>query len=424
MSKVIHQTRINEHGEFDNLGRIFVNPKNAKITDLSGVKFVHCGVDTVRQLYRGKIKDAVLGIFEDSAGIVTFSGYEWYASRVGRDSGYQFKLQNNDLGLIVLIKNFNVKDDVSGPHLKIDVSPHLIDSNEPAQLQAMLDKIANDVLEDVKTNQVAIHIALDVQGWLPPADTVARMQCRSRRVRDISGISSFDFAATASVYGNGETYMFGSANGLQLAIYNKTKQAKVTDKLDYWRSVWGRAYDDLDTPSYNPELDVWRIELRFHHSVVQQFADGSVNTETGELIKTSNFNELVPHLRGLWQYGFNVYKLLAEKAVYDPAWTMFCFDASIKMGAVCLLGDTNYKRYYKSAAGFSGKNIELFLGNFVSIIARNRVGATKAFEQLKRWDCWLIILEHFELKGLSERDVYFWLRDKLTERVLRYGVAV
>lgn len=33
--------------------------------------------------------------------------------------------------------------------------------------------------------------------------------------------------------------MFGSANGLQLSIYNKTLQARATDKLDYWESVVG-----------------------------------------------------------------------------------------------------------------------------------------------------------------------------------------
>lgn len=232
MSKVINQHRINNDGLESDDGRIFVNPKTAKITDLSGVRLLRCAVDTVRQLYRGKIKTAIFDLFE-SPGMVWLGDYQWHAGRIGRDSGYQFRLQNADLGIILLIKNFNVKETDNGPHLKIEVSPHTIENHTPEHLQSLLDGLAGLVLDDFKQNQCAIHIALDVQGWTPPADTVARMQCRSKRVRDISGINSFDFAATASVYGNGETYMFGSAGGVQLAIYDKTKQAKATDKLDF-----------------------------------------------------------------------------------------------------------------------------------------------------------------------------------------------
>ncbi len=205
MSKAIHQHRINNDGLESQDGRIFVNQKTTRITDLSAVRLLRCAVDTVRQLYRGKIKTAIFDLFE-SPGIVKLGDHLWHAGRIGRDSGYQFRLQNADLGIILLIKNFNVKETDNGPHLKIEVSPHTIESYTPEHLQNLLDSLAWLVLDDFTQNQCAIHIALDVQGWTPPADTVARMQCRSKRVRDISGINSFDFAATASVYGNGEVF--------------------------------------------------------------------------------------------------------------------------------------------------------------------------------------------------------------------------
>lgn len=423
MSKAIHQHRLNNDGLADPAGRIFVNPKNTKITDVSKVRLLRCAVDTVRQMYRGMIKNGILELFE-LPGIVTLGDYSWHAGRIGRDSGYQYRLQNSDLGIILLIKNFNVREDMHGPHLKIEVSPHLIDSHSPERLQLLLDGLAALVLDDAMANQCAVHLALDVQGWTPPADTVARMQCRSRRVRDISGIDSLDFAATASVYGNGETYMFGSAGGTQLAIYNKTKQAKVTDKLDFWQSLWAQSYEDFDTPMYDKDADVWRIELRYHHSVIQQFADGSVNLETGEFIGTRTYAELASHLDGLWRYGFDSYKLLADKSVYEAAWTVFAHDVHVQTGVESLLDETEYKRYYKTAGGFSGKNVELFMGNFVSLLARERVGAKKALERLKEWECWPVIRDHFANKGLTERDVYRWLRDKLVERTIRWGVAV
>ncbi|EPW8850884.1 hypothetical protein ACWQOO_006464, partial [Pseudomonas aeruginosa] len=92
------------------------------------------------------------------------------------------------LGLILLIKNHNIKVDTLGSHLKIEVSPHALDGADPHILQGVLDDLAAAVLSHCETNQAAVHIALDVQGWKPPRDLVDRMHCRSRRVRQISGI--------------------------------------------------------------------------------------------------------------------------------------------------------------------------------------------------------------------------------------------
>lgn len=52
----------------------------------------------------------------------------------------------------------------------------------------------------------------------------------------------------------GQSYIFGSASGVQLGIYNKTLRAKATDKLDYWESVWKRrdSFDDQDPDNFDP----------------------------------------------------------------------------------------------------------------------------------------------------------------------------
>src|SRR5690554_446091 len=162
MSKPVFQERVNFDGQIDPRGRLFVCPKTGKITDLSGVKILHCGVDTVRQLYRGSIRSDVLELF-NLPGMVRFAGRVWHAGRVGRDSGYQYKLQNSDLGLILLIKNFNVSETDQGPHLKIEVSPHLLMAKDPNALQRLMDAMAYHILEDAQPNQCAVHIALDVQ---------------------------------------------------------------------------------------------------------------------------------------------------------------------------------------------------------------------------------------------------------------------
>ncbi|PKM03460.1 MAG: hypothetical protein CVV17_04455, partial [Gammaproteobacteria bacterium HGW-Gammaproteobacteria-7] len=118
----------------DSQSRLFVDPGTARIVDLSKVRLLRCGVDTVRQLYRGLIRPEIMALFEKPGAMVQFAGEFWHAGRVGRDSGYQYKLQNADLGFILLIKNFNAKLDQIGPHLKIEVSPHAIDALSPERL--------------------------------------------------------------------------------------------------------------------------------------------------------------------------------------------------------------------------------------------------------------------------------------------------
>tara|TARA_Y100000748_G_scaffold253282_1_gene218885 strand:- start:1876 stop:3162 length:1287 start_codon:yes stop_codon:yes gene_type:complete len=428
MARLIDQKRLNKQtAEDDVKGRLFVDPSTCKLTDLSGVRLLRCGVDTVRQLYRGMIRLGVLALFEKTGTIVEFAGQRWHTGRVGRDSGYQFKLQNADLGFVLLIKNFNAKADSIGPHLKIEVSPHTIDTLSPDRLQARMDYYASEILEHVEVNQCAVHLALDLQGWQPPADLVARMHCRARNHRDVSGINSIEWAMKSSVYGRGETSMFGSANGVQLCIYNKTEQAKATDKLDYWQSVWCRNDDPFDTEcldNYNPDQDVWRIELRYHHSVIQQFASGSTQVSTGQLIDTRTFEAFCPHLDGLWRYGLQQFKLLNRPGCYDAFWTLIRDDVRVELPVESLMDDTEYKRYYKTAAGFSGKNVELFLGNFVSLLARERVGATKAFDRLREWECWPVIRDHYAAKDMGERAIYRHIRDLLEERHVRWGRAV
>ena len=412
--------------EDDKHGRLFVDPGNVTFTDLSGVRLLRCGVDTVRQLYKGLIRPEVMALFENPGTLVDFAGQRWHSGRVGRDSGYQYKLQNADLGIILLVKNFNAKLDCIGPHLKIEVSPHAIDSLSPERLQDRLDFYASQVMTHVEINQCAVHLALDLQGWTPPVDLVARMHCKARTQRDITGINEINWATKSSTYGRGETSMFGSASGIQLCIYNKTEQAKATDKLDYWESVWRRrdSFDAADPQNYNPEQPVWRVELRYHHSIIQQFASGSLDVKTGEAIDTRSFAAFAGHLDGLWRYGLVQFKLLSRPGYFAPIWTLIREDVRVDLPVDSLLEDTEYKRYYKTSRGFSGKNVELFLGNFVSLLARERVGAKKAFDRLQTWECWPVIRDHYAAKDMSEHDIYKHIKKLLEARNVRWGRAV
>jgi hypothetical protein len=423
MLKPVHYERLNHDFQPDPSGRLFFDGKS--FCDLSGLNILRCGVDTVRQLYKGSIRSGVLDLF-NTDDTVFFGGHEWHAGRIGRDSGYQFKLQNSDLGIILLIKNFNIKPEVEGAHLKIEVSPHLIEDTHPGVLQGMLDDLADLVLEKQKYNQSAVHIAIDVQGWEPPADLVARMHCRSRVVRQFDTIEAVDFDSLAVTYGRGETYMFGSPSSMQLCIYNKTKQAKATDKLDFWEHVWRKTDNPFeDSPcNYNPDVPVWRIELRFHHSVVEQFAAGTKFKGTDIPCYFRSYHALTQHLDGLLKYGFDSFKFLQSPSRFHPVWTIFMQDVTVKVPVPSFLDKTDYKRYYKTSTGFSGKNIDLLIGNAVSLAARSGLNAHQTIRALKTLPFWPTIEVFYRQKGMHMSDINKFITKALRDRVIRWGKAI
>lgn len=422
MKKPNHYSRLNHDFESDQKGRLFFDEKSPGFCDLSGVNVLRCGVDTVRQLYRGMIKPGILTLFDDDFAFL--GGYEWSTGRVSRDSGYQYRLQNAELGLILLVKNFNVKVDVHGPHLKIEVSPHMIEQYSPVQLQGIMDNLACELLDAVDYNQTAVHLAIDVQGWEPPSDIVARMHCRARAVKQFDGTESVDFANLSCTYGRGETYMFGAASGVQLCIYNKTLQAKATDKLDYWESVWKTTDNPFENAAdnYQPDQPVWRIEFRYHHSVVQQFSDGS--TRQGNDVCFRTYADLSHHLDGLLLYGFDAFKLLHRPGFYDPVWSLLSQDVRVQMPVDSYFDETDYKRYYKTSTGFSGKNIELLIGNAISLAARERLSAEQTITALKTLPFWPTIADFYEDKGKSEPDLLEHIAKLLKERYIRWGRSV
>lgn len=410
-----------ETGNFNEspTGRYFLDQGNGAFIDMTRINILGCHVDTVRQLYRGVIRPDIFALFEGT-DLVSFAGKQWAPGRVGRDSGYQYKLQNADLGLILLIKNYNVKADSPGPHLKIEVSPHLIEQHSPKQLQQILDELAGQVLAALEISQCAVHLAVDFQGWTPPADLVPRMRCKSRNVREFDGIGSIIFDEMAATYSRGQSFLFGSAAALQCAIYNKTKQAKAVDKLDYWENRWrdgDNPFED-ETGNYDPKLDVYRVEFRFHHSVVEQFAQGS-HSSSGEILNSCNYAELATHLQGLFEYGLDTFKLLHRVAYTDPLWTILRSETRF----LAPVDRFVYRRYYKTARGFSGKNIELMLGNAITLFARNRMDFASCWAALKSLPVFHLVEEYYREKGRSQTWLKKHLAKKLEERYVRYGMA-
>lgn len=412
-----HFERVDENFLPNEKGSIFVGP-NA-VYDLSSVQLLYSSVDTLRQLYKLQPNEELLEVWsdalEDSASreaFVFFAGHEWLLRRGGK-SGFQFLLQNAESGLILLVKSNYAKVENSATHFKIEVSPKLLSAHCPDSIQIMLDDLAEQVSSDgdYQPAGVAIHLALDVQGWEAPSDLDAQLVCRSRRVSDRNGFTELvvDGTGVAAVYGKGQSFCFGSASSLQFAVYNKSKEMLVHDKADYFEQQWRRyaAVDEDFNTVYDPESSVWRLEARFSHTVVNQFA------ETNN-VKLKQYKDIYEHLGGLWRYALSSFRLDHNRSYVAPIWTLFTTDADFRPPSESF----DYRRTYKTPGVGNEKNVCLALGNMLSLFARNGVTAQKAWAFLKRSGIWADLMGYCKARKISRGELYEAIEDGLKRRRL------
>lgn len=235
------------------------------------------------------------------------------------------------------------------------------------------------------------HICVDVQSWEPPANFSDRLVTRARRIlsHDSCKVLYMDLGEVTLRYNQGQSYLFGSASSVQMAVYRKDIQAKATDKLDFWQDTWNRkAGDSYDTPAYNPDLPVWRIKLCFHHAVLAEFARGAAEQlEYGSSLQAgiwSHIQGVSQHLTGLWRYGLNGFRLEVQgerpsSRYLLPFWQLLGEDITY----FAPVGDLDYKRVKKTPGLGCEKNLMLAIGNLLSLYARNRFPPKKALECLK-----------------------------------------
>ncbi|MBD3896598.1 hypothetical protein IEI94_12125 [Halomonas sp. ML-15] len=412
-------------GEQDARGPIFLSPKGQR--ELQGIKLLNAGVDTVRQLYIGMPCmyqfDMIIEAYQQGRGAtIELFDTTWIVAAGSASSGFRYRLQNNDLGVIVLFYARHQKVDTLGTHVKIELSPHFIQERTPEACQAFMDNIAKHMLAYVQFAGCAIHLALDVQGWEPPNDFMDRFVTRSKKVMRINGIDNltFDHGNIATTYGRNETLMFGTAGALQCCIYNKTLQAKATDKLHFWEGIWQQAPgDEPFTSAYDPERDVWRIEMRFHQSVLREFAQGiPCNVDTGEVIDDAHgfhrFTDTVPHLTGLWRTALQTYRLDLCRNLIDPAWQLLQDDARFYASEPHGL----YKRARKAPGLGNEKNVCLAFGNLVSIYARQGFRTHEAVRYLQRSGMWEDLAEYYRRRGIDSAGFRQLVEQKLIERRL------
>ncbi|WP_261843505.1 hypothetical protein [Aliamphritea ceti] len=414
-----HFQRFDENFAETNTGRQFIDSPGH--VDLESMNILYSSVDTVRQLYKLRLKESIiddLGLaLEGIPGgkvVYTFGGYQWMLRRGGA-SGYQFSLQNAELGIVLLLKSRYAKLEASGTHLKIEVSPKMIFDNTPEDLQIVLNSYADMLSVDSLYSPagVAIHLACDHQGWQPAKDFVSSITCRSRRVSDRSGISELTLDTDiCTVYGAGQSYLFGSASTLQFALYNKSKEAHYSDKLDYFKGRWNTKTKDFLEPLYNPEETVWRAEIRFSHSVIHQFALANQTT-------INTYEDVIKHLGGLWTYGLNNFRYDYNSRFIHPVWTVLMTEAGFDQFETGF----EYRREYKKPGVGNERNVTIALGNLLSVYARNKFPAHYALKCIKRSGLYLDLMGYFRSRGLDRSDLLKYIEESLIQRRLASKVA-
>ncbi|MCY1493116.1 hypothetical protein D9M68_269430 [compost metagenome] len=95
-----------------------------------------------------------------------------------------------------------------------------------------------------------------------------------------------------------------------------------------------------------PNPDVYCLEFCFHHSVIEQFAQGSCDT-SGSILASATYAELATRLQGD-EYGLENFRLLYRGGRVDPLWTLLRGDARFLAPVQRFF----YRRYYKAARVF------------------------------------------------------------------------
>ncbi len=405
-------------GTTDERGRVFISPLGQQ--NLASVRLLRLGVDTIRQLYTGTCQPDVFDHIKDKYDngfkeIIELGDAQWLLGSGGA-SGYRYRLQNSALGLICFFGSRYAEPDKEGSHLKIEVSPHFIDRRSVDEIQDELDRLSFLLLESPRHSGVATHLALDLQGWEPPADFEKRFVCRSKRKVSFEGLDSVEFenvSEISAIYGNRESFLFGTASALQFAMYRKDTEAKKRDKYHFWSNVWERSSGGELSPetAFQPDQAVWRLELRFHQSVIQEIGLGTNQS-------LLSFKQVAPHLTGLWQKGLDSYRLDSTRTYIDPFWQLISEDVNVYQPATGIL----YKRAKKQPGFGNEKNLLLALGNMLSIYARNKFTTKQAYDCLKASGIWQDLVDYFYRKMNGVDQIYELIDKALNIRRLQ-GIA-
>ena len=199
--------------------------------------------------------------------------------------------------------------------------------------------------------------------------------------------------------------LFGKPTSLQCCIYNKTKQIVKIDAVDYYNDKWSLH------PAYNAELAVFRIELRFHHSVIRDIGNGILDSSSldNKPLEFESFIQVHHYLTDIWRYGLNRNRLDHNKKYIEPIWQLIFEDVDFYKP----LNSIYITRQKKKDVTAISKNLGLILGNLISCAARERMNVVQVMVGLKNLFIYPMIIKTLIDSGIDEKDTFITLYQKI-----------
>jgi len=427
-SQCFSEQSLSQGSAEDPHGRLFFNADT--MTDLSNVLICGASVDTVRQLFYGtpdprlveklenhvQMKDDIITLTDHIIQTLPYSlpkspammdaishdpyYNRWHFSRMGKNSGYRYKLQNNQLGLVILYGSYYDKLDHEGQHLKIELSPHFIAGHSTPRLWEYLHTgtyaLSGLFLNDPQPKGVAVHLACDYQGFNLPQDFISKFTTNSRTIRTFDGINEIDLSdltEAAVTYGSenqAKNYLFGKPTAIQFTAYDKGYEAVKSDKIDYFNIEWGV----YTLGEHNQQAVTRRIELRFHHTVIREIG-------LGQDKPFEAFPDLIPYLTDIWRYGLERNRLNQDKNYIHPFWQLLMRDVYFYHPAQ----NIDITRKKKDSVDPIARNITSIIGNSITICARMGMTTKKFMIYLRTLPYYPEIITYYRSRGLNESDL-------------------
>jgi hypothetical protein len=199
-----------------------------------------------------------------------------------------------------------------------------------------------------------------------------------------------------------------------MQLYDKVTEAIKTDKIGFWEEKWRQtpSVHDFMESEYREGDTVKRLEMRFHHSIIQQFCNGTKD-QNGEFIQIRNFEDLSKHLTALWRYALNNFRLHHSTSYIDPLWQLLIEDVEIYAPAPDLL----YQRKPKPPGQSTRRNVGLWLGNHLKLMARRRMSVDFAVSHVLQSGLEPELMDYFGVWGVDGREaLYHLLRDFISDK--------
>jgi hypothetical protein len=256
-------------------------------------------------------------------------------------TGFSVHLKNNDVDMMFA----KISDKSNNPIIKIEFRSEYLSRNGYIKCLYEVQKVIRTILPLFSIKVSELHIATDVQGYNFTKLDLERVRCRNRIKKGYDDVIKSQFSQGSKF----NSMSFGK-DDFMMRIYNKTSQiASVPHAAYVEQTRW------VPNGFYNPDLDVWRIEIQFRRK--------HLKTLIGKDGVLDGFAVVLNSIPDLWSYGMSrfVHHDLSRQQALD----MIAKD-TIHNGKLIPLSQSAINKRYQRAGLSSLWNTVSTFNNFKS----------------------------------------------------------